>query len=120
MCSGNSRATSRVWVPIEPVLPRTTRLRGIAEQYRRVVAHRTGEEQPIDPIQEASMAGNDGARILDTGLALQHRLDQVAGLHRDAHGKSEREPLPPLESDGAESDETGQRTEDEAARQSLP
>src|SRR5271167_919010 len=54
---------------------------------RIVPQHWSGKEQGIDAIQHASMARQNGSRILDSGSALDQRLHQIAELGRDVDGR---------------------------------
>ena len=77
-------------VPIEPVEPRIA-IRFIKYEQlcaglpqgagivpsRIVPQHGSGEEQGVDAVQHASVAGQQRARILHPRAALEHRLHQV-------------------------------------------
>src|SRR5579871_3204157 len=45
------------------------------------------EEQAVEAVEDAAMAGQDAAEVFDAFLALQGRLEQVAGLA--GHGSDE-------------------------------
>ena len=42
-----------------------------------------GEEDRVDPVEHAAVAGDERARVLGAGRPLEQRLGQVAGLARD-------------------------------------
>ena len=55
------------------------------------IVDRRGEEQRVDAIEDAAVAGNQRRAVLHAGAALQHRLEQVAGdAERDDAAPSSR------------------------------
>ena len=63
----------------------------------------TREEERVDPVVEAAMAGKEDARVLDAGAALPERLDEITDLpgarregarERAAGGSELRQDLP--------------------------
>src|SRR3989304_1818351 len=52
---------------------------GLEDNPPQVVEHdRRGEEQAVEPVGDAAVAGDEAARVLDAEGALQRRLRQVA------------------------------------------
>ncbi len=80
-------------VPIEPVDPRIAmRFMRITRTFRNDVVDRRREQQRVDPIEDAAVAGNQRRAVFDAGAALQHRLEQIAGdaERDDARGRGRR------------------------------
>ena len=60
-----------------------------------VPQHRSGQKQCIDAVEDASMAGKQGAGILDTGGSFEGRLRQIADLGCHVYEGGEEQPVPP-------------------------
>src|SRR5687768_5034829 len=109
--SGWRRTTSRACVPTDPVEPRITSVR-TEKEYPRTAGF-TGkpggprseqdepevdegrgrhEQQRVDPIQDAAVAGQDAAHVLDLEVPLEQRLGEIAEWGEDAHhdGQADR------------------------------
>src|SRR5690606_38094397 len=77
--------TSRAEVPMEPVAPRTATERGAfiatgPSEPEPDLAHREhgqARHNAIDAIQQAAVAGDEVARILHPGVALDHAFKEV-------------------------------------------
>src|SRR5690606_40481455 len=72
--------TSSAWLPIEPVAPSTTTwLIGSqqAADQKEHVSGRDGEQEAVDAVEHAPVAGKHRAHVLDAEGALDHRLGQV-------------------------------------------
>src|ERR1700722_4251877 len=117
--SGKDSATLRVLRPIDPVDPRMAMCfiieRSEVESYFTRFLNRwgcgmecllhhapshvkpehwSGEEQGIDSVKHASVAGENCAGILDAGAALDQRLHQIAKLRGDIQGDGEQKDWP--------------------------
>ena len=55
----------------------------------RAVHRGRREQERVDAIEEAAVTGDERARVLRAGRALEHRLGEVAGLGK--HGDHEPE-----------------------------
>ena len=115
--AGRSAMTASVLVPIEPVAPRMVTRAGPLDRLRskalcgrigrvhhrssppaRVVGaamrpadqrgERAGEDEPIDPIHQAAMAGQDGARILGAEAPLDRRIRRGRRPDRQPRGRA--------------------------------
>src|SRR5581483_3886011 len=78
---GSARSTSSAWVPMEPVEPSRLTVRISSPEVERLDHEVRGgqrEEQPVDPVQEATVPRQDARHVLDPQVALDHRLGQVA------------------------------------------
>ena len=99
---GSPARTSSAWRPIEPVEPRSATPRGRARasvEDADDIEVRDGrrEQERVDPVEHAAVAGDERARLLRAGRALEHRLGEVAGLRRRAR---RRRPKPSPASHG--------------------
>src|SRR5437773_11882443 len=100
--------TRSAWCPIEPVEPRrairtgvsSPELKGAMGASRKPSAddgkdirvhHRRCEEQRIDAVEDAPVAGEERARVLGAGGPLEHRFGKVAGLGGDGHERTEKQ-----------------------------
>ena len=74
------------------IVPYSLRLEPLVNNLR-VPEHRGGEEQRVNAVQHAAMAGKQGAGVLDAGRALECGLSQIARLccHVDHYGQ--RQPI---------------------------
>src|SRR5262245_3294328 len=96
--------TSRAWVPTEPVEPRITtprvtgsvygreperRLSVELELQREVVRDRQTEQQRVEPVEHAAVAGQQCTEVLEAEVALQHRLAQIADERADRNEHAE-------------------------------
>ena len=109
-------------VPIDPVEPRMAmRFTCTVQTFRadvREVEHRRGEEQRVDAIEDAAVAGNQRRAVLHVGGALQHRLEQIAGDAGDDDAEAERWRASTRDSAGSQYEPATARNsgaEDEAA-----
>ena len=59
-------------------------------QQRMIVEHRRGEQQRVDAIEHAAVAGNQRRAVLHAGAALQHRLEQIARDAERDHASAEQ------------------------------
>ena len=83
---GCASTTASALCPIDPVDPRMAMRftgEGRSARYRtKIVEHRRGEQQRVDPIEHAAVPGNQRRAVLHARAPLQHRLEQVAGNAR--------------------------------------
>src|SRR5687767_11071953 len=94
--------TSSVCVPIEPVEPSRTTLVVVVtprsadlELNGEVEDRGQAEEDRVEAVEDATVAREDGAEVLDAEVALDHRLAEVAERRHDrddgAEGEAVRE-----------------------------
>src|ERR1022692_472556 len=108
--SGKDSATLSVLRPIDPVDPRMA-MRfikteslfyalpgpgGWGECCRIEPQYRSGEEQGINPVEHAAVAGKNGARVLHPGAPLDERFHQIAKLRRDVQRDRQQDDRPHL------------------------
>src|SRR5690349_18962712 len=90
--------TSIAWRPIDPVEPRRAMPRGrsvawLAEDGDDIeVRDRRREQERVDAVEEAAVTRDQAPGFLGAGGALQHGLDEVAGLGRRADDQAEDRP----------------------------
>ena len=101
---GCAARTSTAWRPIDPVEPRSATRRAAplaARRQRRTATtykfdDRRGEEERIDPVEDAAVARDERPGVLRAGGALEHRFGEVAGLRGEresaARGRRPRAP----------------------------
>ena len=93
--------TSTAWRPMLPVEPRRATDRGcrgpVSAARARTYSATTGrgEQERVDPVEDAAVARDQRPRVLGAGGALEHRLGEVAGLggepeQRPEHDRPER------------------------------
>src|SRR3954466_13173752 len=93
--------TSSACVPIDPVDPRTATPTlpapvivtpsGDAEGHDQVVDRGEAEEDRVEAVEHAAVTGQDRAEVLETEVALEHRLHEVAERREDRHHQAEQE-----------------------------
>src|SRR5580658_8966798 len=74
---GSARMTSSAWVPTEPEEPiRLTERIGSAEVKRLDHEVRGGkdEEEAVEAVEDAAVAGQQSAHVLEPEVSLDHRL----------------------------------------------
>src|SRR5215204_1876954 len=87
--SGYLRTTSRACRPILPVEPRIVRRRlirvwGIISYEQGDIVYRRGrKQQAVDPVEDASVAGEEVPEVLHVEDTLQGRFEEVPALARD-------------------------------------
>ena len=54
----------------------------------------SGEEQGVDAVEDAAVAGEHGAGVFDAGAALEGGLEEVAELGGDVEDDGEEQGLP--------------------------
>src|SRR6204780_1529492 len=124
--SGSVRMTSSAWVPTDPVEPirLTVRTRVSSPEVQRLDHEVRGghdEEQPVDPVQDAAVAGQQPSHVLETQVALDHRLAQVAQRGDDRHHYAvERGLAQRPRMDEVDHDDRDQDGDDGPADQPLP
>src|SRR5688572_21775819 len=100
--AGNRSTMSSVLVPIDPVEPRMTIdfiagpswMRSDPSDERHIVVEGgRGEQETIEPVQHASMPGEQAAGILDADAPFNCRLDEVAPHADKCQKHSERETI---------------------------
>ena len=95
--SGEPSRTSSAWRPIDPVEPRsatparTARPRHVSGRRRGHRASTTGAANRNESTRSsiAAVAGDERARVLRAGRALEHRFGEVAGLGRERQSAAE-------------------------------
>src|SRR5277367_230679 len=80
--SGSVRMTSSAWVPTDPVEPirLTVRTKVSSPEVHRLDHEIRGghdEQQSVDTVQDAAVAGQQTSHVLEPQVALDHRLAQV-------------------------------------------
>src|SRR5438309_6723931 len=132
--SGCASTISIAWRPIDPVAPRrATRFTGpsvgsarslaVVKAEHEVIRGGRGEEQRVQTVEHAAVAAEQAARVLHLQVALQHRLEQIAGQGRDDDDHPEHERLPDrqiLVSVRVERDERDEERDEGAADEPLP
>src|ERR1700689_2873537 len=88
--AGSVRMTSSAWVPTDPVEPirLTVRTRVSSPEVHRLDHEVRGghdEEQSVDPVEDAAVAGQQPSHVLEPQVPLDHRLAQVAQGGHDRH-----------------------------------
>src|SRR5271167_567438 len=86
--SGSLRTTSSAWVPMEPVEPirLTVRIRSPeVDRLDHEVRGGEDEEEAVEPVQDAPVAGQEAAHVLDAEMPLDHGLAEVAERRHDRH-----------------------------------
>src|SRR5580704_3448833 len=88
--AGSVRMTSSAWVPTDPVEPirLTVRTRVSSPEVHRLDHEVRGghdEEQPVDPVEDAAVAGQQPPHVLEPQVPLDHGLAQVAQRRHDRH-----------------------------------
>src|SRR5207248_2371298 len=91
-----SRVFSRT--PLHPTIPPPSAFRLPPSAYcpysrqrpRQVVGRGDDDEQAVEAVEDAAVAGDDRAAVLDPGLALQQRLGEVAELAESAEGDADQ------------------------------
>src|SRR3954469_4836829 len=99
---GCASTISIAWRPIEPVAPRAAsrfigpvslRLLGMPESQHEVERRRRREQQGIDAVEHPAVAAEQVPGVLHLHVALQHRLEEVAGRGREHHDEAEDDRL---------------------------
>src|SRR4051794_5428079 len=106
--------TSRAWVPIDPVDPRTTTPRVTGPAYGpilragrqpaspdlqvngEVVGDREAEQQRVEAVEDAAVARKEGPEVLEAEIPLEHRLAEVAEEGTAGDEDPEHETLVPV------------------------
>src|SRR5215831_20915228 len=93
--------TSSAWVPTDPVEPRIAtcfirpessgRASSVHDVQRDVVRGGQGEDEGVESVHDPAVARQDRSEVLDTEVALDHRLDEVADRRHDRDDQTEEE-----------------------------
>ena len=72
----------------------TAPVRSGVERENREVGGGRGEDDRVDPVEDAAVAQQDPPGVLHAEVALDHRLEEVAGDRGDDDDAAEEERLP--------------------------